>query len=518
MGGAAAIVSGSILVSRLLGLLRETLLAALLGVSSAGDVYRDAFFVPDLLNYLMAGGFLTITLVPILAKRLEAGEVEGSHRDFTAVFWTMAGAIAALTLVLWAAAPPLVEALFRTLPASDQAEIAQLTRIALPAQIFFVLGSLFMAYSYAKRRFLYPALAPVIYNLGIIFGGLLGAADGDPSPAGFVWGAVIGAAVGNFGVQWLGARTAGLRLRRPGAATRPALAQYFALAIPLMIGQSVAVLDEQFVRVFGQLGGAGGTAALSFARMLNMVPIGIIAQAAGVAAFPFLAGLAAKSDWSGLAGTTQRAIRATLVISAGATAVVYAVARPAIRIVYQWGRFSVEDTALVASLLAVYCLSIPAWGAQQVAARSFYARRRMWLPVGWGTLVTVLAIPLHLWLFRAFDLPGLAWASVISISMYATILYVRWRQTDGELAPATSSLWRLVPGALLAAVAGRLVASALSGELALGPSLLGLVGAALITASVYLLICLALRVPEVRAIMGRLPGARPQSSGRDRSG
>jgi putative peptidoglycan lipid II flippase len=252
--------------------------------------------------------------------------------------------------------------------------------------------------------------------------------------------------------------------------------------------------------------------------MLNMVPIGIIAQAAGVAAVPIQAGRAAKSDWSGLAGTTQRAIRATLVISAGATAGVYAVARPAIRIVYQWGRFSVEDTALVASLLAVYCLSIPAWGAQQVAARSFYARRRMWLPVGWGTLVTVLAIPLHLWLFRAFDLPGLAWASVISISMYATILYVRWRQTDGELAPATSSLWRLVPGALLAAVAGRLVASALSGELALGPSLLGLVGAALITASVYLLICLALRVPEVSAIMGRLPGARPQSSGRDRSG
>jgi putative peptidoglycan lipid II flippase len=518
MGGAALIVSGSILASRLLGLLRETLLAALLGVSSAGDVYRDAFFVPDLLNYLMAGGFLTITLVPILARRIEGGEEEGGHRDFTAVFWTMAGAMAVLTVILWGATPVLVEAIFRTLPSADQAEIARLTRIALPAQIFFVLGSLFMAFSYAKRRFLYPALAPVIYNLGIILGGLIGAAGGDPTPEGFVWGAVIGAAVGNFGLQWMGARRAGLRFRRPGAATRPALTQYFAMAIPLMIGQSVAVLDEQFVRVFGQLGGAGGTAALSFARMLNMVPIGIIAQAAGVAAFPFLASLAARADWPALAGTTQRALRATLVISAGATAVVYAVARPAIRVVYQWGRFSGEDTALVASLLAVYCLSIPAWGAQQVTARSFYARRRMWLPVGWGTLVAVVAIPLHLLLFRRLDLPGLAWASVISISSYALILFIAWRRTDGSLAPATSSLWRLVPGVIGAAVLGRMVSSALSGDLDLGPALVGLAGAALATAAVFVVICFAFRVPEVRALMSRVPGFRSQASGRDGSG
>jgi putative peptidoglycan lipid II flippase len=289
------------------------------------------------------------------------------------------------------------------------------------------------------------------------------------------------------------------------------------LAIPLMIGQSVAVLDEQFVRIFGQLGGAGGTAALSFARMLNMVPIGLIAQAAGVAAFPFLAGLAARADWPALAQTTQRALRATIVISAGAAAVVYAVSRPAIRIVYQWGKFSVEDTALVASLLAVYCLSIPAWGSQQVTARSFYARRRMWLPVGWGTLVTALAIPLHLWLFQKLDLPGLAWASVISISAYAMILYVRWRQTDGALTATTSSLWRVVPAALAAAGVGRVVASAISGELDLAASLAALAGAAFVTALVFVLVCLVLQVPEARALLQAMR-RRGQSSGREGSG
>ena len=127
----------------------------------------------------------------------------------------------------------------------------------------------------------------------------------------------------------------------------------------------------------------------------------------------------------------------------------------------------------------------------------------------------MLAIPLNLWLFRSLDLPGLAWASVISISAYAVILYVRWRQIDGGLAPATSSLWRLVPGLVAAAVVGRLVAGVISRDLDLGPALLGVAGAALVTALVYLLICFALRVPEVTALVRRLPGFRPQSSERE---
>ncbi|MGH8928793.1 MAG: murein biosynthesis integral membrane protein MurJ, partial [Acidimicrobiia bacterium] len=270
MGGAAMVVSASILASRLLGLLRETLLAALLGVTAEGDLYRYAFLIPDLINYLLAGGFLSITLIPILARRVEKADQKGLWADFSTVLSVVGGAIVIVTLVMMALARPLTNLLFPLLDPAGTESVVRLTRIVLPAQVFFVLGALFMAAQYVHRRFLYPALAPVVYNLGIIGGGLLGAALDAPGPDGFVWGALIGAAIGSFALQWLGASRAGMRLVR---ARTPILREYFSLALPLMVGQSVAVLDEQFPRLFGQVAGVGATASVALARMLNMLPV-----------------------------------------------------------------------------------------------------------------------------------------------------------------------------------------------------------------------------------------------------
>ena len=126
----------------------------------------------------------------------------------------------------------------------------------------------------------FPALAPIIYNVGIIGGGLIGAAASEATPEAFLWGALVGSAIGNFGIQVLGARNTGTWFTQ--TAGQSAVREYLVLAIPLMVGQSVAVLDEQFARVFGQVE-EGAASALTLARQLNMVPVGVIAQAAGVA-------------------------------------------------------------------------------------------------------------------------------------------------------------------------------------------------------------------------------------------
>lgn len=464
MGGAALVVSLSILASRVLGLLRETLLAALLGVSAAGDAYRNAFLLPDFLNYLLAGGFLSITLIPLLARHLEAGDDEVAWASFRSVFSFVAIAIVALTALLYALAPALIDLLYPRVPAAEVATVVALTRIALPAQIFFLLGALFMAVSYAQKRFLFPALAPVVYNFGIIGGGLGAAALGQAGPEGFIWGAVIGAVVGNFALQWVGARRAGWRWsqsRSPGA-----VREYLTLAFPLMVGQSVAVLDEQFPRLFGQLAGVGGTAALSLARMLNMLPVGLIAQAAGVASFPFMARLAARGATTEVDGISLRAARSAGVFGVGAMALVIAAAQPAVRVVYQWGRFGGADVATVTLLLTIFALSIPAWGIHQVLARWFYAHRRMWMPVGVGTAVTVLAVPLTIALGSRFGTTGVAAASSLVIWIYTLTLASRW--TTGS---ADRSLRRLlgpiIPALAIAAPAaagGRLVVDALGGS------------------------------------------------------
>jgi putative peptidoglycan lipid II flippase len=213
MGTAAAVVAGSVLLSRILGLGRDALLAGLIGAGTEADLYFDSFLIPDILNYFVAGAYLTITLVPILSRHIERGDHEGASRAFTSVFRFVALAIVALTVSMWLFAGPLVDLIFPRVAESER--LIGLTRLVLPAQVFLVLGALLMAVQYTHKRFIIPAAAPLIYNLGIIAGGLVGWAMGDPSPESFLIGAVAGAAIGNFGLQWIGARRTGTWFLRP---------------------------------------------------------------------------------------------------------------------------------------------------------------------------------------------------------------------------------------------------------------------------------------------------------------
>ncbi len=431
MGKAALVVSAGILLSRVLGMLRNVALAGLLGNTAAGDAFQAAFVIPDVLFYLMAGGYLTVTFIPIITRHIVQGNPEEGHRAFAAVFRPVAVAMVLLTVVAMIFAESLTDLVYPRFDASQAAEVTELTRIVLPAQIFFVLGSLWMAVQYAHQRFAIPAVAPVIYNLGIIAGGLISWTAGTTSAAGFAWGAVGGAFVGNFALQWYGARRAGLRWVGGVPLRHPALREYLLLALPLMLGQSIAVLDEQFVRLFGQLTEAGGISALTYARRLNMLPVGIIAQAAGVAAYPYLARLVEEGKLKEMAATVTRTIRYTVFISAPAVAAILALSQPAVRVVYERGEFGPQDTILTATVLLLYGISIPAWGAHQIYARAFYARRQMWTPVVIGTAGTVAAIGFYWWLSR-FDAPGFAAASTLTMILYTIVLGIAWHARVGR--------------------------------------------------------------------------------------
>ena len=503
MGAAAVIISASILVSRLLGLGREALLATLIGVNTDGDLYRQAFLIPDFLNYLLAGAYLTITLIPILSRHLERDDPEGASRAFTSVFRFVGLAIVGLTIAMWLGAEPVVSLIFPRVP--DPERLVSLTRLVLPAQVFLVMGALLMAVQYTHRRFLLPALAPIIYNLGIIIGGLVGAAMGEASPEAFLWGAVFGSAVGNFGLQWFGARSTGTWLTK-GPPRGSSVKEYLVLALPLMLGQSVAVLDEQFVRLFGQID-SGATAALSFARQLNMVPVGVIAQAAGVAAFPFLARLAAGGDLDGLSRTTGRAARNTVFVAAAAMAALVVLARPLVSLLYEHGEFSAADGTLVARLLVLYAFSIPAWGLHQILSRHFYAKRMMWRVVLIGTAGTVIAIPVWLGLYSAMGVEGFALASTLVMTAYALALLVAWGLDSGwsqVRAIAPSILRGLVAAGLAAAVAYPILSIVFGTDYVdLREAVAAAAIGGLTTIAVFLGVSYLLRAPELRDLMRR---------------
>ncbi len=506
MGGAAVVVSISVLLSRLLGLARETLLATLIGVGVEGDLYRFAFTIPDFLNYLLAGAYLTITLIPILSRHLEKGEAEKANQAFTAVFRFVAWAIVGLTVVMWLAAEPLVSLIFPEVP--EQARLVSLTRLVLPAQVFLVLGSLLIAVQYTHRRFFLPALAPIVYNLGIIVGGLIGAASNGTSPEGFLWGAVIGSALGNFALQWFGARATGTWLVKVPTGDR-SVREYLLLALPLMLGQSVAVLDEQFVRWFGQLETTAAS-ALSFARQLNMVPIGVIAQAAGVASFPFLARLAAAEDREGLTRTTLRATRNTIFVATAATSALIVLARPLVRILYQYGKFTAEDAELVAGLLVIYAFSIPAWGMHQILSRHFYAKRKMWTVVLIGTAGSIVAVPVWLNLHSEMGVEGFALASTLTITVYALALLVAWGYDSGWAAvrQLLPSLGRGLAAAWAGVLVGYPLANAMlgDGDVSLGRGLVVAVTCGLTVFAVFLAVSALFRSPELNEIRRRRRG------------
>ncbi|MBT8213861.1 MAG: murein biosynthesis integral membrane protein MurJ, partial [Acidimicrobiia bacterium] len=408
IGVSALIVSGGVLLSRILGVFRESFFAGMLGADGTTDQYVAAFRIPDFLNYLLAGGFLAITFIPIFARYLADDDEQGGWAAFNAILWPLTAAMVGLVVIGMVAAPTVVEWLYPDFTAEQISETVLYTRIVLPAQVFFVAGALLTAVQYSKGQFVIPTLAPIIYNLGIIGGGLLHAVIWEPSPVGFVWGVLVGAVIGNFGVQWLGARRAGMQVARPVTLTHPVMREYFAIAIPLMIGQSIVVLDETFMSVFGDRVGDGAQTHLQFARRTMFVPIGVIAQAAGVAAYPALARLFAAGKKQAMADTVDKTVGYVLALSMAAAALLAALSIPVVRVLFERVRFTPEDTTATASALFFYALAIPIWGVLQIVTRAFYARRQMLTPVAVGTGATVVAVPLYIALEASLGLRGVA--------------------------------------------------------------------------------------------------------------
>jgi putative peptidoglycan lipid II flippase len=463
MGIAALIVAGGVLMSRILGVLRDVIFAAMLGATGVTDEYVAAFTIPDFMNYLLAGGFLSITFIPIFSRYLADDDEEGGWKALTAVIRPLAVAIVALVAVGWVLAPTVIDALFPDFTTEQLESTVRLTRIVLPAQIFFVLGALLTAVQYAKGQFLIPTLAPIIYNLAIISGGVFYAAfTGEADPEGFIWGALVGAFVGNFLLQWWGARRVGMHLVWRLPWRNPVILEYLKIAFPLMIGQSVVVLDETFMRMFGNMTGEGVQTQLQYARRTMLVPVGVIAQAAGVAAYPFLARQFAEGKLSQMADTVDRALKWVLALSIGATALLVALSVPTIRVLFERFEFTSADTTATASALFFYAFAIPTWGALTVITRAFYARRQMWTPVIVGTAASVLAVPLYFTLQREFGIEGVALASTLALGAYTATLTILWyREPDHSRRwrPVLDAAARAIPLAVLGGAAAYLVSA-----------------------------------------------------------
>ena len=495
IGGAAIIVAAGILASRLLGIIRDMIFAAMLGSDGITDIYVAAFRIPDFANYLLAGGFLTITFIPIFSKYLADDDEHGGWEAFSSILkWLSVGTIV-LIGAAWVAAPNIINWLYPDFSPEQVASTTTLTRIVLPAQFAFVVGGMFAAVQYAKGVFTIPTLAPISYNLGIIAGGVTYAfATGEPDPAGFIWGALIGAFIGNFALQVWGARRVGMIFDIRASWRNPVVLTYLAIALPLMLGQSIVALDELFMSVFGEMAGTGSQTNLQYARRVMFVPIGVIAQAAAVAAYPTLARLFAENKRTQLLATVNKALRTVLILSIAAAGIVAAMTVPAVQILFERGAFTSTETDAVATALFMYAFGIPVWGALQIIARAFYAQRRMWTPVLVGTAITFLAVPAYFIAVNTIGFQGVAIASVLTLGLYTSVLLGIWYwPTDARpgLGNVMSNAGRAIPLAVPASFAASGAAWLITNRMP-GPTGLAALVALIIGAAVYAALALGI--------------------------
>ncbi|MBT8208786.1 MAG: polysaccharide biosynthesis C-terminal domain-containing protein, partial [Acidimicrobiia bacterium] len=314
---------------------------------------------------------------------------------------------------------------------------------------------------------------------------------------------LIGAAIGSFGLQWWGAHRLGVRLVRGVPRSHPATGRYLKLALPLMVGQTVVALDEQWPRLFGQLAEEGTTAGLNFARRLNMLPVGVIAQAAGVASFPFMARLFSEKRLDEMRDTVTVSLRGAVAIGALATGLIIPTRHTIVRVIYQWGEFSSSDTDVVASFLLFFSLSIPFWVMHQITTRAFYAQRRMWLPVAVGTVTTAVVVPVLFLLTDRYGGEGIAAGSTVGVVIYAIAITIAWLREGPAYQAVDFALFiaKVTAAAVIAGLIAVLTLIAL-GDL-LPDSAAGLMAAALGGIG-YLGLARVFAIDEVWGVVARL--------------
>ncbi|MBK7645468.1 MAG: murein biosynthesis integral membrane protein MurJ [Planctomycetes bacterium] len=504
IGIAAGIWGVSILLSRLVGLVREAVIGRTLGGSAAADAYWTAFVLPDFLNYLLAGGALSIVFIPIFQRHFAAGEEARGWQAFSSISSFLVLVLSLATLALWVLLPSLAPIVAPGFDAAQLALLVKLSRILLPAQIFHVLGGLCSAALQARDRHAVPALAPLVYTLCIVAGGLaLRSAEG------FAWGVLAGSVLGPFLMPLVACRGIGLRWSPRLALRDPDLRLYLARSLPIMLGFSIVVVDDWILRREGTLLGPGAVSAITYAKNLMKVPMGIFGLAAGVAAYPTLARLVAQGKPEEMRRTLWSTTRVMLVLAFAAQALLTVIGTELAALVYGRGKLSPEELEAIGGALRLVSIGLCAWSAQSVIARGFYALGNTWLPALLGTIVALAAYPLYVFLRGELGLGGLALASSIAILVYVALLvWMLTRDFDRIATPETAGwglfFMRALSALGLAIGAGRTLIGFLPQGFGLREILLraGLCGG--VSMLVFFLAARASGLEELRTILGFL--------------
>lgn len=441
-------------ISKAMGLVREIVIAAQFGTSAQLDAYIAAFRVPDLLFNLVAGGALASALIPPFTKLLTQGDLRGGWRLAAQVINLVFVIVAALCIVAALFAEPIVRLTVGVGFTLDQQILtASLMRLMLVTPAVFAVSGIVMGILNAQHEFLLPAAAPAMYNLAIIGGALLLA------PTLGVYGLAVGVVVGAFlhlliQAPWLiryGKRarieyTASLGIYDAG------VREVVRLVLPRTVGIAAVQLNFLVNTILASTLATGSLAALNYAFLLVLLPIGVIAQSIATVLFPMFARMFAVNDMDGLRRAFSTGFRVTLFLTMPATIGLMLLARPIIQLVLEHGAFTAESTEMTLTALELFAVGLFAHAGLETITRAFYAMHDTATPVRIGVASVVLNVILSLVLIGPLKQGGLALAnSIATILEMFVLLYLlrpRLQGIDGRTL-ARSALKMLIGAAAM---------------------------------------------------------------------
>jgi putative peptidoglycan lipid II flippase len=417
----------SAFLSGLLALARIKIVNHLFGAGIEQDAYQAAFTLPDLINYFLIGGAASISVITILNRYRESGDEAGGDRALSVILTTMLLVLGAGLLLGEIFAPQYIW-LFFTGYRHDPVGAAlatSLTRLMLPAQLFFFIGSVMSSRLQVRKIFLYQAFTPLIYNAGIIGGAFFlhnRIHDGHLGIHSLAWGVLAGVILGSALLNSLGAFRTGLHYRPIVGFRDPAFIEWLKLSLPLMIGVSLVTFDALFFKFFASAQ-VGGITLITNAKSLFNAPFSVIGLAAGAASLPFFASLFQQHRAYDFSASVGRSVSRLFAVGMIVSAWMIALA-PWLMDLLRGGRFNRADTIAITQLFSILAITLALWAVQGIYARAFYAASDTKTPMITGTLITVLSAPMYWGLFHARGLMGLAIASDIGILVQTAALAI----------------------------------------------------------------------------------------------
>lgn len=426
---AAALLGGSYFVSGVLGLIRDRLLAAQFGISGTLDAYFAAFSVPDLVFYLLVTGALGVTFIPVLTERIVHNNKQSAWELSSSMLNFLALATFVTSILIFVLADPLMWLVAPKFDPARHETAVNLTRILALNPFLFSISTVFASMQQAFGRFFFYAMAPVIYNIGIIIGIVV------LSPRFGINGVATGAAVGAFAqllVQQLGLIGLGFHYQLKIFWKNLGFKKVLRLMVPRSIDEGVEHLSAVIERAIASGLAVGSIAAYQYAFNLKNLPITLFGATIATAVFPKITEGAAGTRTDAVKRQIIKAMRAMLFLVVP-TAVLFIILRGYIvRLLFGFGG------PTTASILGWFAAAIVVQSLMRLIARVFYAYQDTRTPLYTSILSLLINVPLALVLVKIYGIKGLAIAQSLVALMELTVLIGVLRHRLGSLFTAKS--------------------------------------------------------------------------------